>query len=115
VFKDTANIALGVASGVGTYFATTSIRKLFSLSSAVISRSRLTQKLGKNDYIGIYGDIEECLGDFLENYRKLMREAPPRSSVGLLFSLSKDLLGAVRAILVGVFVRLFFHDNSVSK
>lgn len=115
VSNTTANIAVGVISGLGTHFAINFCKKLFSLFSFIISRCTLIQKVSKNDYIAIYADIEEYLGDVLEKYRHMMREAPVNSYLGLLFSLSKDLLGISWAIFVAAFVRFFFPDNSVSK
>jgi hypothetical protein len=97
--KFVSKAAYDAVCGVGTAFLIFLGKKFYKWIPSVVHLFR-SRQVSSTTFLNTYVDLEEYLGDFLEKYREIAKEAPVLSNRGflriMLWDICSLLLGLVR-------------------
>lgn len=101
------DLSVGIVSGLTVHLVVASTKFAFKVIEQTITLLRKRQKLETDTISGLYVDLEEILGDFLEKYRELAKKAPVISRWGFFLQVVFDSFGLMKAIILLCLYRLF--------
>jgi hypothetical protein len=99
-------------SGLAAQFMLLAGKNVFRAITSIIRKAKQRQKMGKGDFLSVYVDIEEILGDFSEKYRNIGKLTPNLSRWEFFRTFLSDIFCVAFGLARIAFFKLFGVDET---
>lgn len=107
-----SKVAIGAITGLTVQILLSVAKRFPGIISSVIGFARQQQEIHQSELFGVYADLEELLGDFLEKYRQVARKNPTLNRWDFLRQILFDALSLISGLTQIIIRRLLGFDET---